>query len=152
MKWMISIFLTGLLVFSSGCFKHAETPYRPITATSMADAIEKRDTVACVNLAGQSLTRLPAELATMPRLSMLWLRGAQGLSSLSGLAELQTLKRLDLSATALSNAPMEVFKLPALEHLYLTDNGMQTLPAAVSGLSSLTYLNLDRNHLTTLAP
>lgn len=42
------------------------------------------------------------------------------------------------------------FIQPSLQHLWLADNHLRTLPEALSRASQLTYLNLDRNHLFQL--
>ena len=50
-------FLAALV--GAGCFKHREAPDRPVTANTLAEAVEKRATVECVNLAGQAVAALP---------------------------------------------------------------------------------------------
>ena len=148
-KSLVFCSILGVLM-CSGCFKHREAPHRPVTATSVADAVAKKDTVERLNLSGQAIGALPQELAAMPKLSILLLRNGSGVTSLAVLPSLKALKTLDLSAVKVTDVPAEVFASAGLEQLYLAENGMATLAPAIGGLKGLTYLNLDRNQLTAL--
>ena len=92
------IVLTAMAVglCCAGCFKHREAPPRPVTASSLEEAAQKRAEIECLNLAGQEISALPRELAAMPKLSVLWLRGAKGLTGFGVLSDLKALKRLTL--------------------------------------------------------
>ncbi len=142
----------ALMLLASGCFDNRKAPYRPLTAHSMAEAAEKKTEIERLVLAGQTLAALPPELAEMPKLAFLDLRGAKGLKSFAVLPELRALQRLDIAATGLEAVPAEVCKLSWLKHLYLSGNTITALPPEIAGLSSLTYLNLDNNKLAVLPP
>ena len=150
MKTICCSLTLALLFAASGCFENRKAPHRPVTARSMAEAAGKKAGLERLVLAGQTLDALPQELAAMPKLALLDLRGAQGLQSFAVLPELRALRRLDLAATGLTAVPQEIFKLAWLEHLYLADNTITSLPPAVAGMSALTYLNLDNNRLSAI--
>lgn len=138
-----------LCLLTSGCFEHREAPERLVSATGMAEAFERRETVQQVDLCGAELDQLPLELAQMPRLQRLLLRGARvaGFEALSGLSNL---RMLDLSAMQLTAVPAALGGLGSLTQLYLADNGLTTLPEELARLAALEYLNLDRNRLAAL--
>ena len=138
------------LLLCAGCFENREAPYLPVTARSLDEAITNQAVVERVILAKQNLSGFPRELASMPKLTVLELRGTQGLGTLEGLADLKALKQLDLSATQMETVPDAVFALAGLERLYLSDNKIKELPAAIGNLTALSYLNVDVNQLGAL--
>jgi Leucine-rich repeat (LRR) protein len=138
-----------LCLLPAGCFEHREAPARLVSATGMDEASARRATVEQIDLCGAELEHLPHELADMPRLRHLLLRGAR-VAGFDVLGDLAALRLLDLSATQLTAVPAGLAKLGNLKHLYLADNGLAVLPDELAGLSTLEYLNLDRNRLTAL--
>jgi len=143
------IYIVFPFLLLSGCFKHKEAPHRPVTAYSVEQAIELRVSVERIELTGQTVGDLPVVFSSMPKLTILLMRGAE-IKSLAALPDLRQLKTLDLSATAISELPLGVSALNGLKQLYLADNQFKSLPSVVGDLKALEYLNLDRNQLTTL--
>ncbi len=151
-KSVVLISALASLVILSGCFKHREAPQRPVEASSLAEAMALKGTVERLNLASQEVGALPQELAAMPNLKELWLRGGRNVGSLAVLKSCRALRTLDLSSAKLADVPADVFALAGLEQLYWVDNGVASLPPAVGDLVALRYLNLDRNQLAALPP
>jgi len=145
------IFISGILsvLLLSGCFEHREAPERLMSAVGIEAARQMRATVQKVDLGGAKLDRLPEELAEMPRLECLLLRGAEA-ADFGVLPRITALRMLDLAAMRLAQVPEEVTRLANLQMLYLSDNALTNLPPALGMLGSLTYLNLDRNRLAVL--
>ncbi|TAE46864.1 MAG: leucine-rich repeat domain-containing protein [Bacteroidetes bacterium] len=59
---------------------------------------------------------------------------------------------LDLSGQGLTEVPDTVWKMRALEQLYLNDNHLQVLPGQIGKLRRLKVLDLSNNHLSKLPP
>lgn len=139
----------AILSLCAGCFDHREAPKRPVTATSLNEAATIGATVERVVLNGSGLKSVPAELANFPALATLHMRGCP-LEDFAGLAPLASLRELDISENRLEKAPAEIASLSSLEHLYLASCSLKEFPDSVAGLANLTYLNLDRNEITSL--
>ncbi len=133
----------------SGCFSHHEAPERPVTANSIEEAVEQREAVERLVLNGSSRTGIPSELASMPRLSILYFRDA-ALTDFTGLASLSNLRELDLSGVKMEKAPDELEALQHLVRLYLAGCGLKEFPVSVAASGELVYLNLDRNRIASL--
>ena len=145
--FLVSTALTGVLL--SGCFSHREAPERPVTASSVEEAVALRETVQRVVLNGARPASVPSELASMPCLATLHLRDAP-VADFAGLASLSALRELDLSGVKMEKAPAELEALQNLERLYLTGCGLTEFPAPAASLPRLDYLNLDRNRIKAL--
>ena len=139
----------AILSLCAGCFDHREAPKRPVTATSIDEAAAIGDTVERVVLNGSGIKSVPAELAALPALATLHMRGCP-LEDFAGLAPLATLRELDISENRLEKAPAEIASLASLEHLYLASCSLKEFPDSVAGLANLAYLNLDRNEIASL--
>lgn len=145
-------FLLPAVVFCaafSGCFSHQEAPERPETALSVDEALSRRESVQRVILNDLALYGIPAELASMPNLGILYLRNT-GITNFTGLASLGKIREIDLSGIQMRTAPEELEALPELARLYLSGCSLTTFPKAVEKSISLTYLNLDRNKIEAL--
>lgn len=150
MKTSLLYTVPVLSLLAAGCYKHAEQPYRPLTATNMTQAVELQQKVEKVDLGRQEVGDLPHALKDMPKLYEVRMRGAT-VGSVKTLVELaDTLRVLDFSAVKRPVIPDEIFTLKPLEQLYLCENAIEVLPAAIGELSSLRYLNLDRNALKSV--
>ncbi len=145
--FILAMFACSLIC--SGCFKHKEAPHRPVTAKSMEQAVELKASVERIEMTGSKIGDLSRELASMPNLSVLFLRGAE-LGDLSVFTSMPKLETLDISATGQSNIPPAVVSVTGLKQLYLADNKIGTLSGKIGSLSNLEYLNLDRNQLSSL--
>ncbi|MFO7936660.1 MAG: leucine-rich repeat domain-containing protein [Kiritimatiellia bacterium] len=149
MKRCIILSMSIFSLLFCGCFKHKEAPHRPVTAQSLQEAVELKDSVERIEMTDSEVGDLPGDLASMPRLSVLLFRGAK-LGDLSVLPSLEQLVTLDISRTGQKDIPVEVCSVTGLTQLYLADNKIETLSGRISSISSLEYLNLDRNQLVSL--
>ncbi|WP_160319969.1 leucine-rich repeat domain-containing protein, partial [Pseudomonas asplenii] len=167
----------------SGRFVHvAELHLRSITlqnSPSLERFLEAFPNLLRLNLSGNLLTRLPAALAHMSRLTHLELRNNQlvipaaGTSPLSPLRHLQTLnlennpdlgslpdlrplaalRFVNLRNTGLREIPQGYDRLPDLRRLDLRDNRISQVPDEVFGLSAARQqLNLSINLDANLIP
>ena len=92
------------------------------------DKILQRASKSCQNfldLRGQNITSIPAEVFTKPLV--------------------QNLTVLELSGNDLRSLPREICLLVGLEELYLARNGLKSLPKEIEDLSNLRRLNLVHN-------
>jgi internalin A len=67
-------------------------------------------------------------------------------------AEARGARELDLCCLGLTELPSELFTLSSVEYLYLQRNQLSSLPLGLFTLSSLEYVNLSNNQLTRLPP
>jgi len=95
--------------------------------TSLDEALKHVETAEVLNLSGQMLTELPAEVG-----------------------QLLKLKRLDLWKNRLTKLPEQIALLTNLEELILTDNLLTELPEGISELTNLKTLSLSKNKLAQL--
>lgn len=133
----------------SGCFAHKEAPDRLVSAKGAEEAEAKAAEVESLDLSGLGNATLPASLASMPRLRVLYLRGG-AFTDFSALAGAKSLEVLDLARVKLDAIPQEVLSLSALRDLYLSGCGLRAFPQGLDALPNLRYLNLDRNALESL--
>ncbi len=130
---------------AAGCFAHREAPHEPVTANGLDEARASAAVVERVILNGARLAEVPAELASMPNLRILFLRGSS-VTNLEGLSALKGVETLDLAEVRLGGeAPAALPFLPALRDLYLYDCGLTSFPAFPAKAPSLRYLTLDRH-------
>ena len=141
--------LVACSLLCSGCFEHKKAPHRPLTAKSMEQAVELKESVERIEMNGAKIGDLSRDLSAMPNLSILLLRSAE-LGDLSVLTSMPKLETLDISATGQSDIPPAVASVTGLKQLYLADNKIGALSGKIGSLSNLEYLNLDRNQLTSL--
>lgn len=85
MKTRLLTTATTAALLCAGCFENREAPRRPVTAHSLAEAVTHQAAVERVILAGQTLPAFPRELAAMPRLAVLELRGTKASARWRGL-------------------------------------------------------------------
>lgn len=133
----------------SGCFAHREAPERPVSAKGLVEAEAIAAEVEALDLSGSADKAVPASLASMPALRILYLRGGafEDFSALAGVASLEV---LDLGRVKLDAMPSEVLSLAALRDLYLSGCGLCGFPQGLEALPHLRYLNLDRNSIGAL--
>lgn len=145
MKMQYKLFIPVVLM--AGCFSHKEAPDRLVSARGAAEAEAIAGEVESVDLSGAA--EIPASLASMPRLKVLYLRGGS-FADFSALAGCPALETLDLGRVRLKDLPGEVLTLHSLRDLYLSDCGLAAFPEGLSSLGELRYLNLDRNAIASL--
>ncbi|RCJ41185.1 hypothetical protein A6770_08860 [Nostoc minutum NIES-26] len=101
-------------------------------------------------LSNNQLTMLPAEIGQLSNLSRLDLSNNQLTTLPAEIGQLSSLSRLDLSNNQLTTLPAEIGQLFNLSLLYLIGNQLTMLPAVIGQLSNLSRLYLGDNQLTTL--
>lgn len=102
-------------------------------------------------LSNNQLKHIPNILADLPQLHVLCIAG-MSIKDYSNLAQLRTLRTLDLSNSRLSKIPSEVFMLNDIETLDISINQMIGIPEEISMLEKLRSLNVSQNKIRTLHP
>ena len=100
-----------------------------------------------LHLAGNHLTKVPADLAKLEGLLSLNLE-SNALESLKGLGNLASLTALNARSNQLAKLPDEVCTLPALLSLDVGDNALTTFPQSLGSLGTLEFLRADGNQLS----
>lgn len=144
-----TFFALAAAIAFSGCFAHKEAPERLVSAKGAAEGEARAAELESLDLSGAGETSLPASLATMPRLRVLYLRGG-AFTDFSALAGAKSLEVLDLARVKFDELPQEVLSLSALRDLYLSGCGLRAFPQRLDSLPALRYLNLDRNAIDSL--
>jgi hypothetical protein len=103
-----------------------------------------------LDLSGDQLTELPAEVAQLRNLEKLYLTDNQLTELPAEVVQLQNLTTLDLGGNQLTELSAEIAQLQNLTELDLTDNQLTELSAEVVQLQNLTALFLSGNQLTKL--
>jgi len=108
--------------------------------------------VTKVDLDGNLLTTLPAEIGNLKNLELLNLNDNQLTTLPTEIGNLTKLDGLYLGINQLTTIPPEIGKLVNLKGLFLGINDLTTLPPEIGNLTSLERLRLDNNYLTNLPP
>jgi hypothetical protein len=103
-----------------------------------------------LDLSGNQLTALPAEVAQLKNLKVLKLRSNLLTELPAEIGLLSSLTELDLSHNHLTELPTEIGQLRNLTWIDLRDNQLIKLPAEIGKLRGLTVLFLMENQLTEL--
>lgn len=93
---------------------------------------------------------LPPEFADLTALSHLTIVGESGLTSLSGIGQLTSLKYLNVSDSPITELPDEIGNLTNLTFLQVEHTQIAALPDSLGQLSNLRQLYVGRNRLTEL--
>ncbi len=154
------VLFVAVLLFSCavGCFQQA-APERLAEARNLEELAATAATAGFARLSlavpdGEKLAAFPGtELAACPNLRKVSLRGQTALAPLpeAPFGSLPKLEWLDLSAIGLTDLPASL-AAAGVRELWLAENKFTSLPPAVSELTALAYLNLDRNLLGALPP
>ncbi|MBN4001327.1 leucine-rich repeat domain-containing protein [Nostoc sp. LPT] len=123
-----------------------------MTNEELLEIIEQavRDKVTELDLSGESLKTLPAEIGRLTNLRSLDL-GRNQLSSLPPeFGQLTNLQSLYLYNNQLSSLPAEIVQLTNLQSLYLYNNQLSSLLAEIGQLTNLQYFYLSSNQLSSL--
>ncbi len=105
-----------------------------------------------LDLGSLGLTRLPAEIGQLDKLTLLRADDNQLSTLPPEIGQLAKLTELNLESNQLSTLPPEVGQLVNLTRLYLDTNQLSTLPTTIGQLVNLTRLVLSNNRLSTLPP
>src|SRR3990170_1719831 len=114
-----------------------ETPYSLID-----EALIDPAAICFLNLGGQELSAVPAELFQLSGLEKLYLHDNQLTSLPDELANLNYLYYLDLGKNKFSEFPTVLFSLPKLEELDINTNQITSLPTDMIKLNKLKSLTV----------
>jgi len=107
------------------------------------------DTLEVLDLAGNALTALPAEMARFTRLRVIFCSGNRFERLPPSLGDCPALSQIGFRKTGLREIPAESLP-PGLRWLTVTDNALATLPAALGERPALQKLMLSGNRLEAL--
>jgi Leucine-rich repeat (LRR) protein len=116
------------------------------TYKSLEDAMPDAGEVRRLNLSKHNLSRIPAEIGSLPNLYHLNLSHNQLTELPAALFSLKKLEEILLQNNQLTNLPAAINQLPHLRELYLGDNQLKSLPD-MSTLKNLEILILRGNPL-----
>ncbi|HEY9672301.1 MAG TPA: COR domain-containing protein [Waterburya sp.] len=106
--------------------------------------------VTKLNLRGNQLSALPAEISQLTSLQWLDLSDNQLSALPAEIGQLTSLQTLHLTNNQLRVLPAEIVQLTSLQSLHLRGNQLSALPAEIVQLTSLQSLNLRGNQLSAL--
>lgn len=130
-----------------------------ITSVSLANrglkgipawVFEKLPNLEKLNVQGNQLKALPAQLSKLRKLKTLDARNNQISDVHGNIGALSKLETLKLTKNNLSKLPASLWRLPNLKALHMSLNYLDTLPEDVRRLKKLEYLGLQANELTGL--
>jgi hypothetical protein len=107
------------------------------------------DTLEVLDLAGNALTALPADMARLTRLRVIFCSGNRFTRLPPALGDCRALTQIGFRKTGLREIPAESLP-PGLRWLTVTDNALETLPRALGERPALQKLMLSGNRLETL--
>jgi small GTP-binding protein len=103
-----------------------------------------------LDMRGNWLSELPAEISQLTNLTRLNLSGNELSELPAEIVQLTNLTELDLSSNQLSKLPPEIVQLTNLTELNLSINQLSELPSKIVLLTNLTKLDLYGNELSEL--
>lgn len=146
---MSNIFNRFLLLFAVTCGLFSSTLAQKTTGTFyyLESAIDSADRVITLDLSGQTINTLPAEITRMKHLKSLRLRGCKLKKLPKIIGKLTLLEELDLDFNELTSLPPALAQLTQLKRLSLYKNHLKKVPMVVASLKNLEHLNLAKNQL-----
>ena len=115
---------------------------------SMEEALKEPLKVYKLNLKGQKLKEIPAEISQLKNLQVLNLSENRLKVVGAEIGILKNLQFLSLYGNSLRTLPNEMRNLSHLETLYLGKNKISTMPVWVGGLGRLKRLDITLNRIT----
>lgn len=107
-----------------------------------------------LGIGGNQFTELPALLGELKKLNSLAANRNELTTLPESFSQLTALRTLNLEDNLFTEFPQSITALDSLERLYLGgisgSNSITDLPPSISGMKSLTSLNLTKNELVTL--
>lgn len=138
------------------------------------EVFDLADTLEILNLTGNRLSTLPADLGCLRKLKIIFCSSnefaelpevlgdcpalemvgfkANRISHVSGAALPQKLRWLILTDNAIDSLPQELGQRPAMQKLMLAGNRLSGLPAGLADAHALELLRLSANRFTELPP
>jgi len=118
---------------------------------SLAAARNDRQCVQILDLSGQGLTEIPADIDQFPFLKVLYLNDNEIRELPRALFKCRGLTTLHLHDNLIRKIPPQIARLQRLQNLDLGNNLIDFLPPELFELSRLTTLNLSKNPLSMYA-
>lgn len=109
------------------------------------------DSLEVLDLSRNQLSTLPENLPRLHRLKVIFLNNNQFETVPEVLAQCPKLEMIGFKSNRINHLPANALP-PQTRWLILTDNQLETLPAAIGSLKNLQKLMLAGNRLTTLPP
>ena len=104
-----------------------------------------------LDLSGNKLTELAAEISDLRELRELWVRNNQLVGLPTSIQRLTKREKLDLSGNKLTELPAEIFSdFRELRELWVRNKQLVGLPTSIQRLTKLEELDLSGNKLTKL--
>lgn len=122
------------------------------TPSALAEAMASPDATKSLELDGQRLGTVPAEVCGLLQLQALSLDSNELSSLPPELGKLSELQTLSVSYNELADLPSEIAALGQLSVLKLKANRFSTVPSVVCSLTELRELELSNNRLGGLPP
>ena len=138
---------TLVLLLGAGC--PSVTPPETASETPAGGAPSTAPAAGRLDLSGQGLTALPADVLGRTDLQELDISGNRiGGALPSEIGKLKALRVLDASGNLMTGVPAEIGHLPELRVLDLSDNDLTGLPHELGGLKNLETLDLRGNDIS----
>ena len=115
------------------------------------EIFELADTLEILDLSGNALRELPADLPRLHRLRILFCSDNQFTELPAVLGQCPSLRMIGFKANQIRHVPAAALP-PALRWLILTDNQIEELPATIGRCTQLQKLMLAGNRLRALPP
>lgn len=118
--------------------------------TSISEALKDPESVCSLDLSGQGLTAVPAELSRFTKIKKLIVNDNKISTLPPDLFKVQSLMWLHLNKNLITSVPAEIKNLTNLEMLSVGENNLSEIPSEVGQLTRLRALGLSRTKVTTL--
>ena len=108
------------------------------------------DSLETLNLSGNALDALPADLGRLHRLRVLFCSDNRFAQLPESIGQCQALEMVGFKANRIRTVPAAALQLPALRWLILTDNQIETMPEALGQCTAMQKLMLAGNQMRAL--
>jgi hypothetical protein len=108
------------------------------------------DSLETLNLSGNALDALPADLGRLHRLRVLFCSDNRFTQLPESIGQCRALEMVGFKANRIRTVPAAALQLPALRWLILTDNQIETMPEALGRCTAMQKLMLAGNRLRAL--
>jgi len=108
------------------------------------------DSLETLNLSGNALDALPADLGRLHRLRVLFCSDNRFTQLPESIGQCQALEMVGFKANRIRTVPAAALQLPSLRWLILTDNQIETMPEALGQCTAMQKLMLAGNQMRAL--